>query len=144
MPDFVIRTGDMIQITIPPPAVVPMIEAPVPLIGTGETVIVVGTPICLEGDELPPELRAPMPYTAPPFAIPGTGTLEVILVPGVNTTVVSIVEGRPALIKGTPFEAIFTVQVPAHAPAPGAPPDPVMVKPGTAEFITTNLVVKAT
>jgi hypothetical protein len=62
----------------------------------------------------------------------------------VNTTILTIVDGRPALIRGTPFEAIFTVQAPAHAPAPGAPPDPVMVKPGTAEFITTNVVVQAT
>jgi len=32
--------------------------------------------VCLEGDELPPMLRAPTPYTAPPFVTPGTGTIS--------------------------------------------------------------------
>jgi hypothetical protein len=32
--DYVIKTGDMIRITIFPPAVVPMLMAPAPLMGT--------------------------------------------------------------------------------------------------------------
>ena len=39
-PDFIIKTGDMIQITIPPPAVVPPIVAPVPLMGTSKSMMV--------------------------------------------------------------------------------------------------------
>lgn len=141
--DFVIKTGDMIKITIPPPAIIPLIEAPVPLIGTGVTVMVMGTPVCLEGDELPPELRVPMPYTAPPFVTPGMGTLQVFVIPGVNTTVQTM-DDKPLLIQGTPFEAMFTVEAPAMQPTPAGPiPDPLMVKPGTAEFITTNVIVKA-
>lgn len=141
--DFVIKTGDMIKITIPPPAVIPMIEAPVPLVGTGVTVTVMGTPVCLEGDELPPELRVPMPYTAPPFVTPGVGTVQVILIPGVHTTLQTTNE-KPILIRGTPFEAMFNVETPAMQPTPAGPvPDPLLVKPGIAEFITTNVVVQA-
>ena len=139
--DFVIKTGDLIQITIPPPTVVPMLVAPVPLIGTSTTVMV-GTPVCLQGDELPPTLRSPMPYISPPFVTPGMGTLTLILMPTNFTLLTS--NGKPILIKGTPFQALFTVSAPAMQPTPAGPiPDPVVVKPGTAQFITTNLIVKA-
>jgi hypothetical protein len=140
--DFVIVTGDMIQVTIAPPAIVPQLMAPVPLIGTSQKVVLGGKPICLEGDELPPSLKASMPYTAPPFVIPGTGTLEIKLMP-TNTTIPTD-NGKKILIKGATFVAKFNVQTPAQQPTPGGPvPDPVAVKPGTAQFITTNVQVKA-
>ena len=126
MGDFVIKTNDMIQITITPPAIVPQLTAPIPLIGTGTTVMVGGVPVCLQGDELPPSLMAPMPYTSPPFVTPGMGTLSIILAP-----------------KAT-FQASFAVSAPAMQPTPGGPvPDPVMTKPGTCQFITTNVNVQA-
>jgi hypothetical protein len=36
--DFIIKTGDMIQIKIPPPVIMPAIQAPVPLKGTSTDV----------------------------------------------------------------------------------------------------------
>jgi hypothetical protein len=140
--DFVIKTGDMIKITIFPPAVVPPVLGPVPLLGTGVTVNVNQMPICLEGDELPPPLLFPLPYTAPPFVTPGMGTLKVTLTP-MNKTATSK-NGKAILIKGTPFPAEFNVMAPAMQPTPAGPvPDPVMKKPGIAEFITTTVNVKA-
>lgn len=140
--DFVIKTGDMIQITIPPPAIVPLIMAPVPLIGTSTSVTVMNMPVCLQGDELPPMLRVPLTYMSPPFVTPGMGTLTVMLTPANFTLQTS--NGKPILIKGGPFMATFQVTVPAMQPTPAGPiPDPLLVKPGTAQFITTNLVVKA-
>jgi hypothetical protein len=131
----------MIQITIPPPAVVPMLQAPVPLIGTG-TAQVNNKLVCLQGDELPPTLRAPMPYMAPPYVTPGTGTLTIILNP-TNLTVQTSNQ-KSLLIKGSTFQAIFNVQAPAMMPTPAGPqPDPLLVKAGTGRFITTNVVVKA-
>jgi hypothetical protein len=51
---------------------------------------------------------------------------------------------KPVLIKGSTFQALFTVQTPATMPSPGGPvPDPLMVKQGTAQFITSNTIVKA-
>ena len=143
MADIVIRTGDMVQITIPEPAIVPQIEAPVPLTGSSTDVTVVGTPVCLQGDELPPELRGPLVYTAPPFTIPGTGTLTLTLLPP-NLTRQTTNSGKPLLLKGGTFQAMFTVDSPATQPTPGGPvPDPVVEKPGTAQFISTNEIVKA-
>jgi hypothetical protein len=142
MMDFVIATGDMINITIPPPALVPQLMAPVPLIGSGTQVMVNDQPVCLQGDELPVAISGPLVYTSPPFVTPGTGTLTVILSP-TNLTVQTS-NGKPMLIKGSPFQALFNVQSPAMMPTPAGPqPDPLMVKPGTAQFITTNVVVKA-
>jgi hypothetical protein len=141
--DFVLKTGDMLQVTVPPPAVVPMLVAPVPLIGTGAPNLVNSMTICVQGDELPPVLRVPLPYVSPPFVTPGMGTLTLILTPA-NLTLRTSVGGKPALIKGTPFTAIFNVTVPAMQPTPVGPvPDPLVSKPGTAQFITTNINVRA-
>jgi Contractile injection system spike tip protein len=138
--DFIIRTGDMIQVTIPPPAIVPMLLSPVPLVGTGMTVMAAGMAVCLEGDELPPALRVLLPYTAPPFVTPGMGTLTVTLLPTNKT--IQTVNGRAILIKGATFPAQFQVTVPAMQPTPVGPvPDPLLVKPGTAQFVTTNVTV---
>lgn len=132
----------MIKITIPPPVLVPAIQAPVPLKGTSTDVQVDNQFVCLQGDELPMSLRGPLPYTAPPFVTPGTGTLKLTLLPA-NTTLQSS-NGKKILIKGQTFTATFTVQAPAMQPTPGGPvPDPVAVKPGTAQFITTNATTYA-
>ena len=140
--DFVIKTGDMIRITISPPAVVPPLMSPIPLIGTSTNLTVNNMPVCLEGDELPPMLMAPLPYTAPPFVTPGMGTVSVTLTP-MNKTLLTD-NGKAILIKGTPFMAEFTVMAPAMQPTPVGPiPDPVAKKPGMAEFVTTTVTVKA-
>src|SRR5207245_872931 len=85
MADFLIKTGDMLQVTVPPPAIVPQLVAPVPLLGTGMTVLVNNQPVCLQGDELPIALRAPLMYTAPPFVTPGMGTLTATVRPNTRT-----------------------------------------------------------
>lgn len=139
--DFIIKTGDMIQITIPPPAIVPMLMAPIPLIGTSMD-LCESMPICLQGDEHPPTIKGPMPYTAPPFVTPGVGTVTIIVLP-TNLTVLTT-NGKPILIKGATFQAIFNVSAPAMQPTPGGPvPDPLLVKTGTAQFITTTVLEKA-
>jgi len=142
MGDFIIKTNDMIQFTVPPPALIPMIAAPVPLIGTGTTVTIGNVPICLQGDELPPTLQSPMPYTAPPFVTPGMGTLTVMLLP--TNLSMKTMQGKPMILKGATFNAMFNVSAPAMQPTPGGPvPDPLMVKPLTCQFVTTNINTQA-
>jgi Contractile injection system spike tip protein len=142
MADFVIKTSDLLQVTIPPPAIVPLLMAPVPLIGTGLTVMINNQPACLQGDEFPPTLRVPLVYTAPPFVTPGMGTLTLILMPN-NMSMRSMFGGKPALLKGATFQAMFNVTVPAMQPTPVGPiPDPVLVKPGIAQFITSTVNVQ--
>lgn len=141
MDDFVIRTGDTIKVTIPPPTLVPALSAPVPLQGSSTNVLVNNQPVCLQGDELPDALKAPLPYTAPPFTNPGTGKLTITLLPS-NLTV-QTKNGKALLIKGQQFTATFTVQTPATQTTPAGPvPDPVAAKPGTAQFVTSNSTVR--
>lgn len=142
MPDFIIKTGDMVKVTIPAPAVIPLLEAPVALEGSSTDVTVGGTPACLLGDELPEAIRGPLPYTAPPFITPGTGKLTLTLLPDNQTLLTK--NGKVILIKGQQFTALFTVTTPATMPTPKGPePDKLLAKPGTAQFITNNEVVKA-
>jgi hypothetical protein len=139
---FIIRSNDMIQITVPPPAVVPQLAAPVPLIGSGTTVLVGGQPVCLEGDECPPAIKGPLTYTAPPFVTPGTGTLQIELLPDNLTT--KTVQGKAIILKGATFFATFNVKTPAQQPTPTGPvPDPLMVKDCTCQFISTNMNTQA-
>ena len=139
MADLLIKTGDMLQVTVPPPAIVPQLVAPVPLNGTGLTVLVNNQPVCVQGDEQPIALRAPLMYTAPPFVTPGMGTLTLTLMPN-NLTLCTTIAGKPGLLRGATFMATFNVTVPAMQPTPVGPiPDPVVVKPCTAQFITTTI-----
>lgn len=141
MGDFVLRSTDLVEITIDPPAIVPALEAPVPLEGSGAPVTAVGLTICLFGDELPESLMEPMEYTAPPFTEPGMGTLRLTVTPANLTELTR--KGKQLLIKGGPFTALFTVTEPAMQTTPAGPiPDPVLEKPGTAQFITTNEIVR--
>lgn len=142
MGDFVMRSNDMVKVTIDPPAIVPALEAPVPLQGSAGSVSIDGMSVCLVGDELPPTLREPLAYTAPPFTVPGMGTLTLTLTPS-NMTV-KTQKGKPLLIKGGQFIAMFTVTEPAVQTTPAGPvTDPVVEKPGTAQFMTTNETVRA-
>jgi Contractile injection system spike tip protein len=139
MADFIIKTGDMLQVTVPPPALVPQLIAPIPLLGTGTTVLVNNQPVCLQGDELPMAVSGPLMYTAPPFVTPGMGTLTVTLSPN-NLTLRTTAAGKPALLKGATFMATFNVTAPAMQPTPAGPvPDPVVMKPCQVQFITTTI-----
>jgi hypothetical protein len=142
MGDFIIHTGDLLRVTIVPPVIIPLLQAPVALTGSSRDLTINGLPACLLGDELPLPLQEPLPYTAAPFAIPGTGTLRLTLSPA-NLSVQTR-NGKPLLLKGSVFTALFTVATPATQATPSGPvADPVAIKTGTAEFITTNATVKA-
>jgi hypothetical protein len=142
MGDFVMRTGDTITITIDPPTIVPQLQAPVALTGSGGSVTVNGMSVCLVGDEIPVQIKGPLEYTAPPFTQPGVGTLTLTLLPPNMTS--QTMMGKPLLIKGGPFVAMFMVTEPAMQPTPAGPvPDPLLEKPGTAQFTTTNDTVRA-
>jgi hypothetical protein len=135
--DLIIKSGDMLRVQVMPPTIVPMLAAPVPLVGSSTNLLIAGQPACLLGDELPQQLKAPLPYTAPPFVTPGTGSLSIQLMPN-NQTAMSK-NGKAVLVKGAQFVAKFQVQTPAQQPTPAGPvPDPLVVKVWTAQFITTT------
>jgi hypothetical protein len=70
------------------------------------------------------------------------GTLTVMLLP--TNLSQKTVQGKPIILKGATFNATFNVSAPAMQPTPGGPvPDPVMSKPLTVQFITTNTNTQA-
>jgi hypothetical protein len=143
MADVVVITGDQLRVSIPPPAVIPQLQVPIPLSGSSKSMTIEGMPVCLRGDELPVQLRVPLQYTAPPFIIPGMGTLTLTVLPE-NFTQLTTNQGKPLLIRGGEFPALFTVEQPATQPTPEGPiPDPQLEKPGTAQFICPSATVIA-
>ena len=139
--DFIIVTGDMIQVMIPPPTVVPMLAAPVPLIGTSQNVVVGGKPYAWRATSSALAQGAAA-LTAPPFAIPGMGTLEVTLMP--NNKTMQTENGREDLVQGRHLRR--EVQRPdarAAADPHRRVPDSGGVKPGKPQFVTTNMQTMA-
>jgi hypothetical protein len=143
MGDFTLRSNDMIQFTCAP-AIVPMLAAPIPLIGTGTTCLIGGQPACLMGDELPPSIAGALPYTQPPFVTPGAGKILKIMLTPQNLTK-QTQQGKQMLLKGAQFTATFQVSAPAMQPNPPAPPvpDPQLMKTFQCQFITSNMNVQA-
>ena len=144
--DYVLKTGDFLQITMNPPETYPTLTAPIPLLGSSSDTKVMQMPICLEGDETPILLLAPQPYISPTYyTTPGMGIVTV-KIQASNKTTKTKNGGKAILLKGQTFQIDFDVTVPAIYvnEATGVPvPDSVMKKSGTAQFITTNMMVKA-
>jgi hypothetical protein len=140
--DYIICNNDMIQITPTPPMICPSLSAPIPLVASGLSTVN-DMAVCLEGDELPPALKSPVPYMSGAFVTPGTVSVSITLQP-TNKTQVAQDSGKPMLLKGQTFQVSFSVQSPAMQPTPTGPvPDPVAQKTGTAQFITTNTIAEA-
>jgi len=138
----IVVDGDKILVTFNPPLVVPQLAAPVALVATGFTAVGDKT-VCVEGDELPPSLRAPLQYLSPPFVTPGMGKLSLTL-QSANKSAVAADDGKVMLLVGKTFQAKFEVQVPAQQPSPGGPvPDATPRYSGTAKFISTHGVATA-
>ncbi|MBN2238792.1 MAG: hypothetical protein JW712_03380 [Dehalococcoidales bacterium] len=142
--DYIITTGNFLQIMMNPPEVYPTLVAPIPLTGSSSDMKVLKMPVCLEGDETPPLLLSPQPYLSPSFPVPGMGTVTV-KIQSANKTTKTKNGGKAILLKGQTFQVEFDVTVPAQLIAPPSPPvpDSNMKKSGTAQFITTNMMVKA-
>lgn len=136
---FVIIDGDKLTVTFAT-TVIPMAQGPKAVSGSSPDFSVRNSKVCRKGDELPPSLRGPLPYTEGAYTVPGQGTLAVFPM----TTTVLKNGDLPLLLKGTQFSATFTVTQPATTPAPVSTPDPVLAKPGMASFTTRNDILTAT
>jgi len=142
MGDFVIVNGDTLSVNFGATMIMP--AGPQPLIGSSPDFLVKSSPVCLQGDEIPPSFQGALSYTEPPFTVPGTGTLDI----SPQTTTVLKNGGKALLLKGTVFDATFRVTSPAKTPPappadPDGTPDLVLTKSGTASFATSNTILTA-
>jgi hypothetical protein len=134
--DLVIVDGDTLTVNFGAALVTPNQGS---LSGSSNDFFVKNSPVCRRGDEIPPSLRGSLSYTEGAYSIPGQGTLAV----SPQTTTVLKNGGMALLLRGTQFQATFTVTKPATTPLPVSSPDTVLSKTGTASFTTSNTVLKA-
>ena len=132
-----LATGDLIQFTCLGSHIIPMIIAPIPLIGTSP-ITNKPTPVCVEGDELPPMLQIPMPYMDGAFTVPGIGTINLTL-PALNLSQIVTHGGKAVLLMGIPFSATFDVTVPAIQPSAVPLPDMNLSKDLLVTYIPVTL-----
>ena len=143
MSDFVLIDGDlaMFQPKFGPANVV---VKPGRLSASGPLTFA-GKAVCVSGDEGSVSVPG-CPYSAPPFVIPGTGTLEISALGEDQLAGTSAAGGTKLMVKGGSFTAMFSVESPAMQPQPSpAPPtpDPTPKYSGTGSFVTVNAKMKA-
>jgi hypothetical protein len=137
MSDFVIIEGDTLAVDFGETSI-PSTKPPQRLSGSSPDFFVKGSRVCRPGDEIPPSLRGPLPYTEKPFTTSGLGLLAV----SPKTTAVLKNGAVPLLLKGTTFGATFKVI--DAAKTPDGVPDLNLTKQGTASFSTSNTILTAT
>jgi hypothetical protein len=100
----------------------------------------------VDGDEKKVEVPGCV-YIAPPYVIPGTGTLKIAALAGNQKAQKTKTGGKPVLLKGSNFTATFEVQNPAKQPppGPGSPiPDAAPQYSGSGMFVTMNIKFQGT
>ncbi len=142
MADFVLITGDMVMFK-PSFGQAIVVVQPGTLSGTGKDKVG-GKLVCVEGDES--NVMVPgCAYQAPPYVIPGVGTLSIDSLATDQAAKKTKSGGKAVLLKGSDFNAKFEVMVPAQQIVAGAPvPDATPQYTGTGSFVTTNTRVKGT
>ncbi len=145
MSDLIIIDGDMVNF-LPTYGAAGVVPIPTTIAGTAETTEVTGKPACLEGDEADVESSGCM-YIAPPYVIPGSGTLKIDKLNSDQLTEKTEIEGKKAILQGSQFDAVFEVQSPAQQPPPGpGPPIPDSTPKysgGKGMFVPSNMKVVA-
>jgi hypothetical protein len=143
MSDFVLIDGDR-ALFMPTFGAATVVVQPGRLSGSGPMTIG-GKPTCVSGDE--GSVNVPgCTYVAPPYVIPGTGTLTIDALGSNQLASTSKTGDIELMVKGGKFTAKFSVVAPAMQPppGPGSPtPDSSTEYSGSGRFLTTNTKIKA-
>ncbi len=145
MSDFIIVDGDQVMF-MPNFGQAVVVVQPGNIAGSGEATLS-GKALCIDGDE--GDVSVPgCQYIAGQYSIPGTGTLKIDSLAGDQTASHTKTSGKPVILKGSNFNAIFEVQSPAQQPPPGPgspiPDSTTKYSGGQGQFITTNTKLKGT
>lgn len=141
MNDFSI--GDQTMVMWPVPVFGPAVVTPIPTVikASAAKTKVCKKKVCLKDDEKSVKAMGCM-YINPAYPIPGMGTLKVFkLAPNQLTKKVKV-EGKPVILKGIMFDAVFEVMMPGMQlppPAMGGAPDSMMkYMGGKGQFVELN------
>ncbi len=141
MADFVLIEGDLAMF-LPIFGAAIVVVRPGTLTGSGPATLD-GKKVCVDGDEKNVSVPGCM-YVAPPYVIPGTGTLKIAALAGDQKAQKSETGGKPVLLKGSLFTAKFEVQSPAMQPPPSSAPDATPQYSGNGTFTTMNAKCQGT
>lgn len=142
MSDFVIVHGDLANF-IPAFGNAMVVVRPGTMQGSGPATFT-GKKLCVDGDEKKVEVPG-CAYVAPPYVIPGTGTIKIAALAGNQLAKRTNTGGKALILKGAQFTAKFEVQSPAQQPTPTGPvPDATPQYSGNGMFVTTNFKFTAT
>ncbi len=139
--DFVLIDGDQ-ALFQPTFGVATVVVLPGSLQASGPATLN-GSKLCVAGDEASVSVKGCV-YLAPPFVIPGTGSLEIASL-GADQQASSTKTGAKApLLVGGSFTARFKVESPAQQPTAAGPvPDSTPSYQGSGRFLTTNRILRA-
>lgn len=141
MSDFVLVDGDR-ALFMPNFGAAMVVVKPGKLSGSGPMTIR-NKKICVDGDESSVNVPG-CQYVAPPYVIPGTGTLTIDALAGDQLASTSTTGDVQLMVKGSKFTAKFSVVAPAMQPQSGPPtPDATTEYSGSGKFLTTNTKIKA-
>lgn len=143
MADFVVMDGDQ-AVFLPIFGAAVVVVKPGVISGSGPMTRG-GAPVCVEGDEGSVSVPGCV-YITPQYIIPGTGTLKIDGLAGDQVASLTQTGGKPVILVGSNFQAVFEVQAPAMQPIPPAPPvpDPTTSYNGQGQFVTTNTKLRGT
>jgi hypothetical protein len=131
----IIRTGDQ-AIFNPAFGTAIVVVLPGVITGSGRAQLD-GITACVLGDEASVVVQN-VAYVSPPFVTPSVGTLTIASLNPDQIAMHTTIDGKPAILLGSQFNALFTVSAPAMQPSTPPVPDPVPVYPGSGQFVTTN------
>ena len=138
--DVIIQDGDKAQF-IPIFGAAIVAVKPGTIKATGNTTLK-GKKVCIEGDEKSVEV-AGCTYLAPPFVIPGTGTLTIKKLLPTQVAQKATSNNKALILKGQMFVAEFKVDAKAKMPPPANTEDPMPMYTGQGQFMPANNKVKA-
>jgi hypothetical protein len=135
MTDFILIDGDEAKF-LPTFGAAKVVVQPGKLKGSGPATLS-GKNICVSGDEKSVEVSG-CSYVAPPYTVPGVGTLKIASLAGDQKAKKTRTGGKQVLLKGSKFTAKFEVQTPAQTPPSASTPDSVLQYSGQGVFVTNN------
>ena len=104
---------------------------PIPIMGSGShTISPLGAKGCLEGDEQKVQLPGVMFNKPPAYPLPGSGTFFIDKLNKDQLSQKTTCDGKKLILKGTQFDAVFTVM----SPPCQSPPPTSGGLPDTAKF----------